>query len=677
MTEDRGKRNEEAALKNNSLHLPRLFSEGMVLQRSAKTRIWGWCGGNESVVVMLCDREEILASDSAEADDSGFWEVFLDLSKAGSGYVLEVKTGGGTCQKITDVAVGEVWLCSGQSNMELPIRRIRDRFPEEAADCEDDGLRIFKIMEHSEFREPLKDALSGEWKKSTAENVLDFSGLTWFYGRFLRRAQKVPVGLINVSLGGTPIEAWMGKEALKGEEDLLEMVRLYASEGFMEQKQRQDEEAARAWMCECREADRGLSEKWYQAEKTGQKTGQKDCGEEKTAWRKITLPGRLSERGLHEFKGVIWLKKRFHVPEEMAGKAAKLWLGTLTDSDETYINGTRVGETGYQYPPRKYEIPEGILQTGENEVTIRLTCNSGNGRMTPDKPCRIFTERQCVELAGEWEYRIGAVMERPAPEADFVSWKPTGVYNGMLAPCRGYTIKGFVWYQGESNDKAPQFYEKRLKRLISDWRRQWGQGDIPFLAAQLPGFEIDLPADSGWPVLREAQRRVMEMPHTAVTVNLDLGEWNDLHPLNKKDVAYRLSLAARALAYGEDVAWQGPVAQFCRVEGENLRIHFTETGAELLTVDGRPPEEFEAAGEDGRYYPVEARIEGNSVILINRSSREKFAERKSLWKKFPRELKKVRYAWRNCPDRGLLCNAAGLLASPFEMEVSDEDRSAF
>lgn len=664
MAEDRERRNDRNTCEKDNLHLPRLFSDGMVLQRSSRTRIWGWCRAGEGVEAALRDGNEILAEGSGRAEDGGYWEIFLDISKAGTGYTLEVKTDGGGTERITDVATGEVWLCSGQSNMELPIRRIRDRFPEEAADCEDPDLRIFKIMEHYEFKEPLEDALTGEWQKSAKENVLDFSGLTWFYGRFLRGTQNVPIGLINVSLGGTPIEAWMSKEALDGEEELQETIRLYASEGFIERKLRQDEETGRAWMEKCRKTDRGLAEKWYL---------EKARKEEKRAqeWRKITLPGRLSERGLHDFMGVIWLRKTFMVPEEMAGTAAKLWLGTLTDSDETYINGTMVGWTGYQYPPRKYEVPEGVLRAGENEVVIRLTCNNGNGRMTPDKPCRIFTEHQRVELAGEWEYRIGTIIEEPASEADFVSWKPTGLYNGMLAPCRHYTIKGFVWYQGESNDKAPQFYEKRLKGLIADWRQQWGQGEIPFLVAQLPGFAIDLPADSGWPVLREAQRKALELPNTAVTVNLDLGEWNDLHPLNKKDVAYRLSLAARALAYGENVMWQGPAAVSCRAEAcrtesgtmeEGVRVLFSETGAELLTADGRPPAEFEAAGEDGRYFPVEARIERNSVLLTDR---------------FSREMRKIRYAWRNCPDRGLLCNGAGLLASPFEMEVRDENRNTF
>lgn len=628
------------------LHLSRLFAEGMVLQRSNRTRIWGWCRQGEKAEARLYKDNRVVAYGSGIADESGYWEVFLDISKAGYGYVLEIETVDGNIQTIRDVSVGEVWLCSGQSNMELPVARIADRFPEEVADCEDDQLRIFKISEHYEFQKPLEEPLSGEWKKSTKENVMEFSGLTWFYGRFLREAVNTPVGLINVSLGGSPIEAWMGKDSLKEEEDLQEIIRLYASDGVIEQKQRQDEEAAEQWSRKLAKADQGIAEKWYQRE-----SREKNPEGEKE-WKKIILPGWLEEQGIRDFKGVIWLKKVFDVPEEMAGAMAKLWLGTLVDSDETYVNGRLVGSTAYQYPPRKYEIAEGILKKGKNEVMIRLTCNDGNGRVTPDKPYKIFTSKQSLTLDGEWKCRIGAAVEEPAPAADFVSWKPSGLYNGMLAPCRRYTIKGFVWYQGESNDKAPQSYEMRLKKLILDWRKEWEQADIPFLVAQLPGFAIDLPTESGWPLLREAQRRSMELPNVAMTVNLDLGEWNDLHPLNKKGVAYRLSLAARALAYGEDIQWQGPVPASCEEEKEHLRIFFSGTGAKLLTVDGKEPQEFEASGEDGKFYPVEARIEGNTVLLVNHSSQK---------------LIYVRYAWKNCPDRGLLCNEEGLLASPFFM----------
>ena len=625
------------AFEQENLWLPRLITDGMVLQRGGRTRIWGRCRENDSVIVALKDEKgRPVAQGSGKADAAGTWEVFLALPFAGTGYCLTVETAGGQRRQIADVAVGEVWLCSGQSNMELPMQRVKDRFPEEEALCGDEQLRIFKINEHYEFGGPLEDHLSGEWKKSGTETLWDFSALTYFYGKFLRQALKVPVGLINASLGGSPIEAWMGKELFEGEEDVLARIGRYASEDFIAEKQRREEAASAAWYARLNSLDMGQREGWFFGDQTQE------------GWDTMELPGMFADRGLEGFIGVIWLRKRFAVPDTMVHQAARLWLGTLVDSDETYVNGVLVGSTGYQYPPRKYDIPEGLLHAGENTVVIRLTCNDGRGRMTPDKPYRVFTREDCAELSGEWEYRIGARIQEPAPGVDFVSWKPTGLYNGMLAPCRKFTVKGFVWYQGESHDNM---YEKRLKQMIFSWREQWGLGNLPFLIAQLPGFSIDLAEDGSWPAIREIQRRAGMLPAVATTVNLDLGEWNDLHPLDKKGVAYRLSLAARAVAYKEKVTWQGPTVSGCRTEKGKIILTFSNAEGGLMTQNGEQPGEFEVAGADGKYDAAEAVIEGKNVILDSG--------------KIPNPVS-VRYAWKNCPDRGLLYNREGLLASPFQ-----------
>lgn len=653
----RGQRNageeglREIKMKNTGLWLPRLIGDSMVLQRGSRTRIWGRCQENDSVTVVLTDeKENLVAQGSTAADRTGAWEVFLELGCAGSSYCLQVATQSGEKRQITDVAVGEVWLCSGQSNMELMMQRLRDRFPEEQSLCADPDLRIFKINEHYEFGGPLEDHLSGQWEKSGPNTVWDFSALTYFFGKFLRGSEKVPVGLINASLGGSPIEAWMGRDAFEGEDDVQKEIDRYASEGFIEAKLKRDAAASESWYLTIRETDAGLKEGWFDGEK---RSG---------TWNEIALPGMLAKQGLKDFIGVIWLRRRFTVPEEMAKKAARLWLGTLVDSDETYVNGVLVGSTGYQYPPRKYEVPAGLLKAGENTLVIRLTCNDGNGRMTPDKPYRIFTEEACVELAGKWEYRIGTCVHKPAPAADFVSWKPAGLYNGMLAPCHNYTVKGLVWYQGESNDKAPQKYEKRLKQLISYWRGKWKLGNLPFLVAQLPNFAIDLSENESWPMIREAQRRAGMLPGVAATVNIDLGEWNDLHPLNKKDVAYRLWLAARALAYGKETAWQGPEVSGCKVKRGEIVLSFSNAEEGLVTQDSGQPGEFEIAGEDGKYDPVEAVIEGRTVILKSGQIQNPYS---------------VRYAWRNNPDQGLLYNRAGIPASPFRLRIADENKKLF
>ena len=388
-------------------------------------------------------------------------------------------------------------------------------------------------------------------------------------------------------------------------------------------------------------------------------------------WKEISLPGFLKDRGLEDFVGSIWLKREFQVTEELAGTKAKLWLGTMVDSDETWINGVKVGQTPYQYPPRKYEIPEGLLKKGRNEVTVRLICENGHGRLTPDKEYRIFNERGSIELKGSWKYRIGCRLETPAPEQTFISWMATGLYQGMLHPCQNYTVKGILWYQGESNDKRPDSYGRLLKKMIQSWRIQWRQEHLPFVVAQLPGFSIDLEEDNRWPKIRQAQKEAEELPNVAVTVNLDLGEKNDLHPTGKREVAYRMYRAALQTVYKEEVACSGPVPVQIRTSAgtgaepgtencESLRVQISfrldpwEREKFLMTQDGMAPGEFELAGEDGVWHPAQAAIQGLEVEL-------KCSE--------VQRPVQVRYGWRNAPDRGLLCSPCGFLAAPFTEKV--------
>ena len=343
----------------------------------------------------------------------------------------------------------------------------------------------------------------------------------------------------------------------------------------------------------------------------------------------------------------------------------------MVDSDETWINGVKVGQTPYQYPPRKYEIPEGLLKKGRNEVTVRLICENGHGRLTPDKEYRIFNERGNIELKGSWKYRIGCRLETPAPEQTFISWMATGLYQGMLHPCQNYTVKGILWYQGESNDKRPDSYGRLLKKMIQSWRIQWRQEHLPFVVAQLPGFSIDLEEDNRWPKIRQAQKEAEELPNVAVTVNLDLGEKNDLHPTGKREVAYRMYRAALQTVYKEEVPCSGPVPVQIRTSAgtgaepgtencEILRVQISfrldpwEREKFLMTQDGMAPGEFELAGEDGVWHPAQAAIQGLEVEL-------KCSE--------VQRPVQVRYGWRNAPDRGLLCSPCGLLAAPFTEKV--------
>ncbi|MCI5647949.1 MAG: sialate O-acetylesterase [Fusicatenibacter sp.] len=619
--------------KSEKLQLPSLLGDGCVLLQGDRTRIWGKAVPGQRVTVDIQGK-----SFFCTAKEDGSFEVFASHLVPGGPEILTVTAESGEKLQVRDVWIGEVFLCSGQSNMELPMNRVKDRYPEEFQRAGDRRLRLYKVKERYCFQGSVHDHAEAGWIPFEPDQIGAFSAVSYFFARMLEKRRKVPVGVINVSLGGSPIEAWMGEEALKDFPDLMELLGKYKNDSFVQQKLESDARAEAAWQRELNQRDLG----WTDA---------------KQSWKPIFLPGFLRDQGLEGFSGCIYLRRRFLVPAAMAGEMASLWLGTMTDADTTYVNGQLAGETGYQYPPRKYQIPGGCLKEGVNEICIRLVVRRGQGRVTPGKKYEIFNPHGRIDLEGAWEYCIGCSMKE-APEQDFITWQPTGLYNGMLAPCHPYTIRGVLWYQGESNDKRPDTYEELLKRMIRFWREKWQQERLPFLIAQLPDFSIDLPkGDESWPKIREAERKAEQLPDVAVTVNLDLGEENDLHPLNKKEIAHRLELAAEGMIYGEDLIWRGPNLRGWSWKEEGILLEFeTYDGKGLTTVDGGCPKEFEIAGSDGIYVPAGAIIEGSNVLVATTKV------------SMPAYL---RYAWKNAPKGGLLCNHAFLLASPFCIELSD------
>lgn len=609
------------------LCLSKIFSEGCVLQQGKSTRIWGKSAPYNGVTVEFQQKTIV-----TRADERGDWQLLFSDLYPGGPFSLTVKSETGEIIRFQQVYVGEVFICSGQSNMELPMERVKDQYPEELNRPEEPYIRLYKVKEHYDFDGPLTDHREASWSACSPKTIRSFSAVSYFFGRYLLEARKVPVGLINLSLGGTPAEAWMGKEALQSYPQALTTLKQFQNEEFVKSHMAENERLQREWHENIDKQDIG-------------------CESDREPWREITLPGFLKDAGIENFCGSIWLRRRFLVPEAMAGESARLWLGTMVDSDRTYINGVLVGETGYQYPPRKYEIPKGVLKSGENEITIRLVCDHGQGRVTPEKTYQIFTREHTINLEGTWEYRIGFRCA-PAPEMDFINRKPTGLYNAMVAPCLPYTVKGVLWYQGESNDNSPDTYEDLLRHLILNWRESWKQDRLPFVVAQLPGFSIDLKEDSdSWPKLRHAQSQAARLPEVAVTVNLDLGEWNDLHPLNKKEVARRMSLAVRGMIYGEPVEWKGPEMCSCKVVKDRVLLSFdTHGGKDIVVKNGTGGEAFLLAGSDGIYYPAEGHVKGTSVTL---------------WSREVAEPKALRYCYSNAPCKGLLFSQEGLPAAPF------------
>ena len=612
------------------LEFPPLLSDGCVLQQQARVQIWGRADAHARLEISLQGYPL-----PCQADEHGDWRVFFEDLTPGGPFCLTAKTDRGETRRLENLYVGEVWVCSGQSNMELPIDRVRDRFPEELLRPREPRLHLFQASEHYEFRAPMAAHAQGAWLECAPDVLPVFSALGYFFGKYLLAARDVPVGIISISKGGSRIEAWMPRKALAGYPQLL----------------RDADPLAAA-------ADTPASFTAAQEAAAAQWNARLEGAHEPDAPRgKITLPGYLADVGLDGFCGTVSLSRRFTVPDAMAGQPAMLWLGTLVDSDKTSINGVPVGETGYQYPPRKYPVPAGLLHAGENELTITLTVSAGCGRVTPGKDYCLFTASHRVELAGVWDYRV---LRRcaPAPAMDFLCRKAAGLYNALVAPCLPYAVRGVLWYQGESNDFRPDDYADLLQRMISAWRQGWKQPALPFIVAQLPDFSIDLaPQNRGWPKIRQAQSAAAAaLPGVALTVNLDLGEDNDLHPLNKKGVAERAAAAALRLVYGEPIVARGPVLLSQAIEGSAVRLRYdTGDGAPLTTLDGSAPGEFELAGSDRHFYPAVCRFTGAGDQLLLRADAVSAPVA-------------IRYAFCNAPRRGLLCNQAGLPASPFRTD---------
>ncbi|WP_124068146.1 sialate O-acetylesterase [Clostridium sp. E02] len=613
----------------NQLSLPKLFGNGCVLLQGKNTKIWGTAAPGETVTAEIQDQKV-----SGQAGEHGNWEMVFPELKAGGPFVLTVVTARGEIIKRMDVYVGEVYLCAGQSNMELPMNRVKDKYPEELNREKEPLIRLFKVKEHYNFHKPEEDYKEGKWTICAPESIGEFSAVSYFLGRFLFEAREVPIGILNISLGGSPIQAWMGKESLLSFPKDMETLKRYQSNDFVRFQLTENERKQKEWY------------DWINRE---------DCGMsgEDSNWKEINLPALLSEEGFQGFCGSIWFRKRINVSETMAKKGADLWLGTMVDHDQTYVNGVLVGETTYQYPPRKYKVPSEVLKAGDNIITIRLIVSQGEGRITPGKTYSLFDKEEQISLNGNWEYKIGCQVG-PEPETDFIIRKPTGLYNGMAAPSKNYSVAGILWYQGESNDEEPETYKELLKRMIQFWRKERKQPDLPFVVAQLPNFSIDLKEKKdAWPMIREAQKDAERLSNVAVTVNLDLGESNDLHPLNKKEVARRMSLAVRGMIHEEDLVYQGPELISWVVEKNCVTLNFhTYDEKPLLVKYGTGFEAFELAGADGIFYRVEGTRKENQITV---------------WCQTIEKPEFLRYAYQNAPEAGLLCNQSGLLASPFRI----------
>lgn len=621
-----------------------VFQDHAVLQRDQPIRVWGTVSPGERVLVRLGGDEA-----TGKADAAGRWDATLPARAAGGPYILEARADSGTSQSISDILLGDVWLCSGQSNMEFPVGRSRGG-EMAAAQSADDGIRLMTVP-HLALPEPAsRPDTPGTWRVASPQSVRTFSAACYFFALELRQSVPVPMGLVNASWGGSAIEAWMGPGGLKsagGFDERLEVLRTYARD-----QDAANQKLGRIWESWWRSTPGGTPEPWQPA------TAGAD------AWPAVPEPMRnwktwgVAELANHD--GMVWYRRSFTLTPRQAGRPATLALGGIDEVDQTWVNGRVIRNTFGWGDPRVYPVPAGLLHAGENVVVVNVLSTWDAGGMTgpADRLALTFDDGTRVPLAGEWRYRMVPLEVGRPPRAP---WEPiaglTTLYNGMIAPLGPYGLKGVLWYQGETNADAPGGYQALLAGLMSSWREQFGAG-LPFLVVQLPGFGPvpTVPVESNWSEIREAQRRAVAAdPRAGLAVTIDLGERDDIHPTAKREVGRRLARAARRIVYGDAIVSSGPVPLTARHDAGRIVVTFGGVDEALVSYSSSHAIGFELCGDERgscRYAP--AAVEPTRVVIAP-------VEGQTL-------PTRVRFCWGPSP----LCNlsdGSGLPVGPFEIRV--------
>ena len=643
-----------ASLMEAKVTLPQLFQSGMVLQRGKVIPVWGKADAGEVVTIQFNKKQYTVT-----ADAEGKWRIDLPKMKAGGPYQLTVGE-----LVIDNVMIGDVWLLSGQSNIDVHIERVYPQYAQEVDNYENDQIRLFRVQNDTDthgVRDDIRPT-SINWKPLNKQNAWPFSAVGYFLGKRMYEKNKVAQGIIVNSWGGTPIEAWISKDSLEHDYPMLvKRTQFFQNDEYVKAQAQANMQAERQWQKILHESDPGIKQNWTSADY------------DDSAWQTINQ-WNWGWRGT----GTVWLRQHIIIDKVHAQKPARLLLGTLFDRDVTYLNGQQIGQTGYQYPPRRYDIPEGLLREGDNVITVRFINKYGMVHFIPEKPYLIaFGDDRCsqnpmpkdvIPLSEEWKFSVGAEMPN-CPSGDISLQNiPTTLYNAVLYPLAPYALSGVVWYQGESNTGNPAPYADYLKKLMGCWRDCWQDQQMPFVIVQLANYDgrqqtafprpITLqtePVNSGWAQLREAQRLTVKADARAeLAVINDLGETVDIHPLRKKEVAERIGICFDRLVYNNKVNLAPEVTAS---EMKDNKI--------VLTLD-QPVEageiySFEVAARDGDcvFQNVKAHAEGNKITL-------------TLPKDFHplSKVYAVRYAWKDNPIMANVRSQAGLPMSSFEISIN-------
>ena len=614
-----------------------LFCDHAVLQQGMTIPVWGTADENERVTVTIAGQSAVTVA------HHGRWIVHLPELTAGGPYTLTIE--GTNRIVLQDVLVGEVWICGGQSNMERQLGLREGQKPirqwlAEAAAADLPQIRHFGVAQ--ELSLTPKNAVDGSWTVCTPQTAPNFTAVGFFFGRALYEARHVPIGLIHSSWGGTVAEAWMSRDTIKEFPEEAATVRQL-------DKFARDPSGARL------EYDRDLAH-WFETNDPGSKPDAPWSGEalEADNWPTMRLPVQWEHAGLPDFDGVVWFRRAVDIPAGWSGKDVELHLGAIDDVDTTWVNGRLVGGDVIWNKPRVYRLPAGTLKTGRNIIAVRVLDTGGFGGLWGGDVMRLVRAddpTHPVALDGDWHFRASLPLHGARQPPLYVAETPnapTVLYNGMIAPLEPYAIRGVIWYQGESNADHPRLYRRLFPALVANWRRAWGEGDFPFLYVQVAPFK-EMP-----PEIREAQfLSLRRIPNSAMTVTLDVGDADDIHPADKRPVGERLALAARALAYHEKIEYSGPLFDSMTVHGHKAVLRFTHAESGLV-ASGWTLTGFVVAGADKVFHPGVAIIVGDTIEVTSDAVATPIA---------------VRYGWADFAE-GNLYNRAGLPASPFRTDVN-------
>jgi len=617
--------------------LPPFFSNNMVLQQGMEIPVWGWASPGEKVTVTL---EKAVVS--AKTNKEGKWSVKLPAMNYGGPYQMAVK--GKNIQTFDRVMIGEVWVCSGQSNMEFNLLSAKNAEAEIAASAYPE-IRLFTVKRKIS-QTPQENVEEEHWQECSPVTSPRFSAVAYFFGRELYQKLKVPIGLINTSWGVTVAETWTSGDMIAQNPDFASQL-AQLKKINLDDYAKSIEKEVRTRVVEFSTVDLGMK---------GDQAIWAAPDFDDSKWNLMKLPGYIEQNGLDGVDGIIWFRKEINILPAEAGKPATLSLAKINDSDHTYLNGKLIGSTLLMAEKsRVYDIPAGLLKSGKNILTVQVEDVGGMCGIYGDTAAlKLKCEKRSISLCGNWKYKLGLVKFNTVLSPNSY---PTLLYNGMINPLVPYGIRGAIWYQGEGNAGRAKQYQRVFPDMIKDWRNHWNQGDFPFLFAQLANFmKVDsVPVESIWAELREAQSKTLALPNTGMAVTTDVGDALDIHPKDKQTVGNRLALAAFKVAYRQELIYTGPVYQQMNVSGNKIVLTFDQVGNGLKIRDKYGYlKGFTIAGEDHQFHWAKAVITGTNTIEVTCPEVQHPVA--------------VRYAWANNPDDANLYNSADLPASSFRTD---------